>query len=431
MTGQVNVASFNWAPYGAGQIAQVNLVPPATDTNFVVPIVAQFNNAPLYADGVIVENSQGETAVTVTVGNLTANINPFQRDFVTLGSNVGGSVTVNASSPCSLLFYKGVPPIAAQVPNYAGSAGLLANLFTSATPTTGTANAQLATVATNYAFANGVLLSLTAGNTNTGPTTIAINGGPAVAIYKTTDAGGRVELAGGEIVAGSNFVLSANGAAGNYDLVSRSGLAYAAAPTNLVVFYSSGTYNPSAGCKWAKVRVWGAGGGGAGNGSGAGNGGTGGASSYGAQIVATGGGAGQTNGAATAGGAGTVGTILSGGADGAPGGGNVSGIGGGMGGAAPFYGVFGFGGPAAISGGNAIPHSGGGGGGAGYFSGSAQPSGGGGGGGYAEGYVVGPVATTITVGAGGAPGPAGAGGGAGGAGGSGMVIIEEYFAQVQ
>lgn len=65
----------------------------------------------------------------------------------------------------------------------------------------GAANVQTAT-ASGFVLAAGNRLSFIAGYTNTGATTLNVNAGGAVNVYKTTLAGGLGALDGGEIVAG-------------------------------------------------------------------------------------------------------------------------------------------------------------------------------------------------------------------------------------
>lgn len=192
----------------------------------------------------------------------------------------------------------------------------------------------------------------------------------------------------------------------------------------------SGTYTPTAGTKYIKVRMVGAGGGGGGSGTGgSGVGGTGGATTLGTSFLTANGGVG---GAAPGGGAGgtvsAVGitaTLVDGGGGGAGTVRNTVDANGGMGAASPFGGAGGSLGDS--SGRNAAANSGSGGGGAGVSTAGATAGGGGGAGGYIEALITNPSAMSYAVGALGSAGTAGTSGRAAGTGGSGYIEITEYF----
>lgn len=213
---------------------------------------------------------------------------------------------------------------------------------------------------------------------------------------------------------------------------------WAPMPTIQKFLSGSGTYTtPSAPSpRYIRVRMVGGGGGGGGGGVAPGTGGTGGTTTFGADLSAAGGAGGANNTGGT-GGTATLGTVTTGFAlSGGPGGSVAiqnstptdNGSGGGGGNSA-----FGGGGASApVNAGVAgTTNTGGGGGGAGVGSTvSAVAGGGGGAGGYVEALIATPAATyAYAVGAAGTAGTAGSGGGnaPGGAGGSGIIIVEEFY----
>lgn len=202
---------------------------------------------------------------------------------------------------------------------------------------------------------------------------------------------------------------------------------------------TSGTYTPTAGTVWFKVRMVGGGGGGAGGGTAgtAGNGGNGGNTTLtgntGSTVLTCGGASGglTNNGNSQFGGLATIvsasGTALVGGSA-SP---NVQGFSGNMGGAgngasSPFGGRGG-GAFSSSIGTSAIGSTGSGGGGGGAAASTGQWGAGGAAGGYVEAIVSSVVASyAYVIGAGGAAGTAGTSGAAGGIGGSGYIEITEY-----
>ena len=198
----------------------------------------------------------------------------------------------------------------------------------------------------------------------------------------------------------------------------------------------TGTYTPTSGTKWIKVRLMGSGGGGGGaNGSGT-AGGDGGDTYFGGTGIASGGGFGgqPSGGGAGAGGNGGTPNLgvgpdyyimsLSGG-NGGKGQGNTTGTVEAVGGAGG-VGMFGGNGPSgsAIVGVSGKVNTGGGGAGAGAIAGN-HSGGGGGAGSYLE-CVFYTLAASYTYGVG-TKGSAGGGTTAGGAGGDGYIIVEEYY----
>jgi hypothetical protein len=203
-------------------------------------------------------------------------------------------------------------------------------------------------------------------------------------------------------------------------------------PTNIVRFSSgSGTYTPSSGVLYIKVRMAGGGGGGGGSGTGSTYGSNGTSSTFGSTLLVANAGSG---GAAPAGNGGSGGstTISSGaigsgftGGNGSPSGYTADTSGGS--GAASFFGGAGGGGYRGTAGLSAAAGTGSGGGGGGG-SPSVASSSGGGAGGYLDAQINSLAASyTYSVGSGGGGGTAGTSGYAGGSGGSGVIIVEEYY----
>lgn len=202
----------------------------------------------------------------------------------------------------------------------------------------------------------------------------------------------------------------------------------------------SGTYTPSPGTKWIKIKMVGGGGGGSGGGtSSVGNGGSGGATTFGTSLLtASGGGGGVGAGIGGTGGTTAVNSpaIAMAAPQGASGSSYLGSNAGlaipGMPGASTPFGGGGGGGIYASTGFSAVANTGAGGGGGGAGT-SAGGGSGGGAGGYIEAYIAGNLAASYsyTIGAGGTAGAAGTSANAGGPGGSGFILIEEYFSTWQ
>lgn len=204
-------------------------------------------------------------------------------------------------------------------------------------------------------------------------------------------------------------------------------------PTIQKFLTGSGNYTTPADVRWIRVRMVGGGGGGSGSGSGAGAGGTGGTTTFGAQLSAVGGTGGTKGSNGGAGGTASLGTgpigiALPGGTGDGGGPGNVT-FGNGGGGAASPFGGGGGGGTAGAAGQAAPTNSGAGGGGAGMGNASNESGTGGSAGGFIDAIIV-PTAAQVlayAVGAAGTAGTAGTTGTAGGAGGLGVIIVEEHY----
>lgn len=156
----------------------------------------------------------------------------------------------------------------------------------------GTANAQTVTCS-GFVLATGNKLRFKAGATNTGATTIAVNGGSAVAVRKLS-LSGLTALTGYEIVNGNVYDILYDGT--NFILLPlpQAGYVYG----SVQVFTSSGTWTKPAGCRAVEVEVVGGGGGGGGSqGTSAGQvsaGGGGGGGGYARKFITTGLGATET-----------------------------------------------------------------------------------------------------------------------------------------
>lgn len=282
----------------------------------------------------------------------------------------------------------------------------------------GSANAYVGTlnpVPSSLAFLTGVPIRVKIATTNTGNSTLTVNG-LATTVIKNPD---LTTLAPGQLVAGSIVEFKFDGT--QFQLAGP--VSYHPGFSNMQAFTSSGTFTVPAGVTKIKVRVWGGGGGGGGvNGTAQSSGGSGGGYSEGIFAVTPGAVLTVTIGAGGAGGNGTPTNGTSGGTT------SVTGCNSATGGGP---------GSASSSGGQSTTTSGGSGSGGtinlGGTSGSGSiTNGGGSGGGSPLGAPSSPVGSIGGTGSGGSvPGGAGAGtanigagGFAGGAGGAGMAIIE-------
>jgi hypothetical protein len=211
-------------------------------------------------------------------------------------------------------------------------------------------------------------------------------------------------------------------------------------PTIQKFLSGSGTYTaPTPTPLYIRVEMVGGGGGGGGSGSsGGGTGGTGGNSTFGTTLLSANGGTGGSatgiagSGGSSSLGSGPIGIAISGGNGGGVGFGSAQlGDAGGMGGVTPFGGG-GAGGAEGTAGSGASANSGSGGGGAGVTNVvSANAGCGGGAGGYVN-ALISPVGTTFAyaVGIAGTGGAAGTAGQAGGPGGAGLIVVTEYYQNV-
>lgn len=218
------ISSLQWKPYqgaqGGSLIANVAL-DSAVDTAFNVPMSAPYSNQnPMYADGVIIDNTQNNGIVTVVAGPLTTTISQFSRDFVALDKNIGGTILVLFTvGQVNLLFYNGTPPINPSLTNYGGALASVNAIGFTGGLDTGSASGRSITVSSNYAFGNGTLLSFTSHAINFGPATLRVNGLPPVAITKITP-NGSVPLTGFELGINTSVVLACNATTGTFDIVS-------------------------------------------------------------------------------------------------------------------------------------------------------------------------------------------------------------------
>jgi hypothetical protein len=208
-----------------------------------------------------------------------------------------------------------------------------------------------------------------------------------------------------------------------------------ALPANILTFTSSGTYSPTPGTRYIRVKMCGGGGGGSGSFSSgsAGGGIVGTLSSFGTQLVAGPGAGGAALLAGSQGGQGgsaACGTValcnpITGNAGQGPQGSGVANQAGPNGGTSPLFG----GGASGIAASNGqVPTANSGAGGAGasnsttaYSSGSS-----GGSGGCIDAIIINPSVTPFVIGTGGAGGTAGTNGFPGGNGAAGKILIEEY-----
>ena len=208
--------------------------------------------------------------------------------------------------------------------------------------TGGSGNAQtLATVVpSNFALTAGNIVTGIAGFTNTGATTLAVNGLAATAV-RVENGGGLTALVGGEIVTGNAYVFYFDGTF--FDLINPSVIANAslakmnantikmnntgsaAFPTDVTVtafnssalkaiitvkrqiFTSTGTYTPSTGMVYAELWCIGGGGGGGGVSTSSGSAGGGGAAGSESKLIASAATIGASQ-AVTIGGSGTAGS---------------------------------------------------------------------------------------------------------------------------
>jgi hypothetical protein len=162
--------------------------------------------------GVLVDNSQNSVAVVVVIGAQTLTLQANQSQNVPLPPSTQ-SVAFFCSNPVQVNIQFWVKQPISNSVNYE-ALQTVPNVFPGGV-TTGAANAQALSVGTGYSFTTGILVIGTAGFTNTGPMTISINGMGNLAVLLEGQ-----PLRGGEITAGSNFILSANAQSGSFDLVS-------------------------------------------------------------------------------------------------------------------------------------------------------------------------------------------------------------------
>lgn len=281
-----------------------------------------------------------------------------------------------------------------------------------------------------YTTMSPVFAFIAAGS-NSGATTINVNGVGAKTLYKTN---GATVVGSGDIISGSLYLVNYNPAlntgAGGWVLINPS-VAQSAPTVTRLLSGTAATYTSPAGVVRHRIRQ--VGGGGGGGAQATNNGTTGGTTSF--QVNATGtawtcigGGGGGISTSGPVGSGGTGGTNGSTGTlitrfDGASGsmGATASATSSGAGGSSPFGGAAG--GVASAAGSAAAANTGSGGSG-----GSTSTTAGGCGGGsgeYIEFWVTGMTSATYTVGAAGVGGAAGTR--AGGNGGAGVVIIEEFY----
>lgn len=290
----------------------------------------------------------------------------------------------------------------------------------------GTANAITASLdpaLPGTGLSDGMKFTFTAGTTNTGGVTLAINGGSAVPVL---DASGAA-LTAGDLTAGMRVLIEY--VSGNYRILSGAGSSGSSGTTFYYqVFTASGTWTKPADIdpnRLIWVEMWGGGGSGRRDGGASGGGGSGGsyiraafrAGDLPASVAVTvgSGGAAQTsNGNGAAGGASSFGALLS--APGGPGGTGIAGTPAAIGtvGTTPAH--FGFteqgapgGAPGAVGGSVTYAGAGGGGGQASAVSGGTSLFGGDGG----DGGDPNPLPTAGSVPGGGGGGGYGANSGAG------------------
>lgn len=279
------------------------------------------------------------------------------------------------------------------------------------------------------AYRNGARFRFVPANTNTGASTVNIQGIGSKNIRFSDNSA----LIAGAIKSGYPCEIYYDSSADNFKLIGDAPLS----PTIQKFTSGSGTYTTPNGVRYIRVRMVGGGGGGGGSGTAGGSsGGTGGSTTFGSSLLSASGGSGGSrwdansggNGGSASLGSGPVGTALVGGWGGS--GGYVSTSGtyalGGMGGSSFFGGA---GGNGVTGGQNGQTNSGGGGGGGGV-SGTINAGGGGGGGagGFVDAIIRAPSASyAYSVGTAGTAGTAGTSGNAGGAGGSGYIEVTEYY----
>lgn len=247
--------------------------------------------------------------------------------------------------------------------------------------------------------------------TNTGATTLNLNGAGAKNVYACNAA-----LNGGEFHTSVPVLLEYDGTA--FQVL---GPVFKQ-QTRTTYSSGSGTYSLPGGCTRLVVRLVGGGGaGGPGGGAGAANGTAGGDTTFGV-LTGNGGAIGtQTTGGAGGSASGGLLNIAGGSGQGPLNGGSFGGQG-----AGGFFGGCGGGGAASGAGTAGAPNSGSGGGGGG--SSGTGNGGGGGAGGYVETVFTNPSSSySYGVGAAGAASTGGSNGAAGGAGGSGIIIVDEFY----
>lgn len=222
------IGTLNWKPYqggAAGTLIATLILNASVDTEFIVPTNAPYSNQnPLFADGVIIDNSQNNGIVSVASGPLNTTISQFSRDYVQLTKSNATIDVQFITGSIQLIFYSGTPPINPSLTNYGGAlASVNAIGFTGGLDTGG--SVRSITVSSNYAFGNGTLISFTSHAQNLGPLTLKVNGQPPIPIVKPiTKQGSSIvggsPLTGGEIGQNMSVVVSCNATTGQFDLVS-------------------------------------------------------------------------------------------------------------------------------------------------------------------------------------------------------------------
>lgn len=211
------IPALEWSAYQGGAagtlIAQIAL-DSAQDTEFIVPIVGQYSNKQVYADGVIIYNTQSSNTgpVIIVAGTLTTDVPPFNRDFLQLGSGVGTNIDVQfTTGTIALLFYNGTPPVNPTLVNYAAAQALgFQNVMTVAL--SGQVNA-------NYPVPSGtkgIKVRMTgggAGGGGAGGSSATGGNGGDTSVNGTTAIGGK----GGPGQNGSNTLAGGIGGTGGAD----------------------------------------------------------------------------------------------------------------------------------------------------------------------------------------------------------------------
>lgn len=385
----------------------------------------------------------GTTAYTITTSPAFAALSTGQIIYATINATNTGAVTLNPNSV-------GVTTVTDEFGNALGANSLLANrtyalVYDGANlramkNATGPAYGATAggttvyTVTTNPSISNlnvGQVIEATMNATNTGATTLNVNGIGATTV---TDASGAA-LISGSLQSGKTYLLVYDGT--NLRVLTQT-MTLPIVTVKRQVITSSGTYTPSTGMLYADIEVLAGGGGGGGVTAGSGaNAGGGGAGSYSRLIVSAAsvgaskavtigaGGTAGTNSGGTGGtgGASSLGSLVT--ANGGLGGvGSTSGgssVAGGAGGAVGTGGIM-----AGANGGNGASlnnsnWTGGGGAGGNSMYGGAGPM-------VIASTAAGNNATGFGAGGGGA-GSAGAAANLGGTGSAGVIIITEFCSQ--
>lgn len=221
----VNVPAISWQPYNNVTIIAAQNCDFAVDTSYVIPTKGQYSSNVASAGGVIINNLANNGFVTVIAGPLTESIAPFTRSYLQLDPSIGNITVKGSVGVVILTLFKGQYPGNNGGTNYAGAASLASLNAFSGVATTGSANAQVLTAVTptGYTITQGVLITATAGFTNTGDWTLAIAGTTPLHVHKIT-AAGSVACTGGEVEANANFTVSTNNLTGVYELVGAAGL---------------------------------------------------------------------------------------------------------------------------------------------------------------------------------------------------------------